>query len=222
MANAVTIRELGLQAYEPILDAMHQFTDQRDELTADEIWVLEHHPVFTQGQAGKPEHVLMPGDIPVVRSDRGGQVTYHGPGQLIIYLLWDLKRLKMGVRELVTLMEDAVIGLMQNQGVEAYAKADAPGVYVEDAKLASLGLRVRKGRSFHGLALNLCMDLEPFQRINPCGYPGLHMVQLQDIKGVVDTAAIQQWLVAFFIERAKFTQVEYSQALPAQLELQKK
>lgn len=209
MAKAVVIRQLGLQDYEPMLNAMHQFTDSRDESTDDEIWVLEHYPVFTQGQAGKAEHLLTPGDIPIVKSDRGGQVTYHGPGQLIIYLLWDLKRLKMGVRDLVTLIEEAVVELMKLHGVEAYAKADAPGVYVEESKLASLGLRIRKGRSFHGLALNLCMDLEPFQRINPCGYPGLKMIQLEDLLPKVDTKAIQQQLIDFFIARAGYTETRY-------------
>lgn len=207
MAGTVIVRELGLQPYQPILDAMHEFTDQRDASTADEIWILQHQPVFTQGQAGKAEHVLVPGDIPVVKADRGGQVTYHGPGQLIVYLLWDLKRLGMGVRDLVSLLEDSVVHLLSLHDVEAYAKSDAPGVYVAEAKLASLGLRVRRGCSFHGLALNMQMDMEPFQRINPCGYPGLQMVQLAELLPSVDPQQIQQQLLAFFIERAGFTEI---------------
>lgn len=209
----MVVRQLGLQSYEPILEAMHGFTDQRDETTADEIWVLEHQPVFTQGQAGKAEHVLMPGDIPVVKSDRGGQVTYHGPGQLIFYLLWDLKRLKMGVRDLVTLIENGVVHLLASYGIEGCAKPDAPGVYVNNAKLASLGLRVRKSRSFHGLALNLSMDLEPFQRINPCGYPGLHMVQLSDLLAGVDQSEVEKRLLSYFIEQAGYTEIQYASAL---------
>ncbi|PTU74084.1 lipoyl(octanoyl) transferase LipB [Pseudomonas mangrovi] len=174
------IRELGRLSYEPVWHAMQRFTNERDASTPDELWLLEHPPVFTQGQAGKPEHLLLPGDIPVVKVDRGGQVTYHGPGQLVVYLLLDVRRLGLGVRELVSRIERSLVEVLASYAVDAYPKADAPGVYVGDAKIASLGLRIRNGRSFHGLALNLDMDLQPFARINPCGYAGLRMTQLRD------------------------------------------
>jgi lipoyl(octanoyl) transferase len=162
---------------------MQAFTDRRNPATPDEIWLLEHPPVFTLGQAGRPEHLLDPGEIPVLQVDRGGQVTYHGPGQLVLYLLLDLRRRRLGVRQLVSLMEQAVVGLLGSYGIGASARRDAPGVYVEARKIASLGLRVRHGCSFHGLSLNVNMDLAPFQRINPCGYPGLEVTQLVDEKG---------------------------------------
>lgn len=173
---------LGVQDYHPIHERMIQFTQQRNESTPDEIWLLEHHKVFTQGQAGKPEHVLFAGDIPVVQSDRGGQVTYHGPGQLVIYLMIDIKRKSWGPRELVSAIEDAIVATLKDYGIDSSPKKDAPGVYVQqaigDAKIASLGLRIKQGRSFHGLALNIDMDMEPFQRINPCGYAGMAMTQM--------------------------------------------
>lgn len=178
---ALGFRELGRVPYEPTWHAMQRFTDARDPQTPDEIWLLEHDPVFTQGQAGKAEHLLFPGDIPVVQVDRGGQVTYHGPGQLVAYLMLDVRRLGIGVRDLVTRIERSLIDLLAAHGVRAEARADAPGVYVDGAKIASLGLRIRNGRSFHGLALNVDMDLEPFRRINPCGYAGLAMTQLRDL-----------------------------------------
>ncbi|WP_220811916.1 lipoyl(octanoyl) transferase LipB [Pseudomonas paralcaligenes] len=177
----LVVRHLGLVEYLPTLEAMRSFTAERDERTADEIWLLQHPRVFTQGQAGKPEHLLAPGDIPVVQVERGGQVTYHGPGQLVAYLMLNLRRQKLGVRELVTAMERALVDVLASYGVEAAPKADAPGVYVDGDKIASLGLRVRNGCSFHGLALNVDMDMSPFQRINPCGYAGLRMVQLRDL-----------------------------------------
>lgn len=167
--------------YTKVWHAMQKFTDNRDDDTADELWLVEHPAVFTQGQAGKEEHLLMPGDIPVVKVDRGGQVTYHGPGQQVIYFMINLRRRKMGVRELVTLIENGIVASLAEFGIEAYAKKDAPGVYVDNKKVASLGLRVRKGCSFHGLALNVDMDLSPFLRINPCGYAGLEMVQTAQI-----------------------------------------
>lgn len=179
--SLIGFRELGQVAYEPTWHAMQRFTDSRGPETTDEIWLLEHPPVFTQGQAGKAEHVLLPGDIPVVQVDRGGQVTYHGPGQLIAYLMLDVRRSKLGVRDLVTRMEQSLLDLLASYGVTAYTKSDAPGAYVGDAKIASLGLRIRNGRSFHGLALNTDMDLSPFQRINPCGYAGMAMTQLADL-----------------------------------------
>lgn len=178
------IRELGLLSYEPVWHAMQRFTNQRDPQTPDEVWLLQHPPVFTQGQAGKPEHLLLPGEIPVVQVDRGGQVTYHGPGQLVGYLLLDVRRLGLGVRELVSRIEQSIVAVLASYGVEAYPRPDAPGVYVDGAKIASLGLRIRNGRSFHGLALNVDMDLEPFGRINPCGYAGLRMTQLRDLVAV--------------------------------------
>jgi len=164
---------------------MHDFTDMRDDTTPDEIWLVEHLPVFTQGQAGKAEHLLMTGDIPVIQSDRGGQVTYHGPGQQVMYVLLNLKRRKLGVRELVTLLEQTVVNTLAEYGIDAHPRADAPGVYVGEMKICSLGLRIRKGCSFHGLALNINMDLTPFQRINPCGYAGMEMTQMRQW---VDTA----------------------------------
>lgn len=170
----------GLQPYEHIWRLMQSFTDSRDDETEDEIWVLQHEPVFTQGQAGKAEHLLAPGDIPVVNVDRGGQVTYHGPGQLVVYLMLDINRLNIGPRQLVTHIENALVNTLAKYDVKAAPKTDAPGVYVNDAKIASLGLRIRKGKSFHGLSLNLDMDLEPFKRINPCGHKDLKMVQLKD------------------------------------------
>ena len=177
----LVVRHLGLADYLPTLEAMRRFTAERDESTPDEIWLLQHPRVFTQGQAGKAEHLLAPGDIPVIQVERGGQVTYHGPGQLVAYLMLDLRRKKLGVRELVTAMEQALVDVLAGYGIEAAPKADAPGVYVAGDKIASLGLRVRNGCSLHGLALNVDMDMAPFQRINPCGYAGLKMVQLKDL-----------------------------------------
>jgi lipoyl(octanoyl) transferase len=176
MPAILIVRQLGVQAYLPIWQAMQDFTNNRDDKTTDEIWLVEHHPVFTQGQAGKEEHLLMPGDIPVVKVDRGGQVTYHGPGQQMMYVLLNLKRNKLGVRNLVTALEECVVNTLKDYDIDAYPKADAPGVYVDGKKVCSIGLRIRKGYSFHGLALNVNMDLSPFQRINPCGYAGLKMI----------------------------------------------
>ena len=213
MSADLIVRRLGVQPYEPVLKAMQRFTDERGQDTADEIWLLEHEPVFTQGQAGKEEHLLAPGTIPVVKVDRGGQVTYHGPGQLIVYLLLNLKRLKVGVRELVALMEQAVVDVMASYEIEAYPKADAPGVYVDGNKLASLGLRVRRGCSFHGLALNIDMDLSPFQRINPCGYPGLEMVQVKQLAASADMAAVSQRMLEYLTERLGYNAVVEKQQL---------
>lgn len=187
-------RHLGLRAYEPVWRDMQSFTDNRDAKTADELWFLEHLPVFTLGQAGRPEHLLNPGDIPVIRADRGGQVTYHGPGQLVVYLLLDLRRRKIGIRPLVTLMEQSIVDLLGEYHIGATARSDAPGVYVGDRKVASVGLRVRRGCSFHGLSLNIDMDLEPFERINPCGYPGLEVTQLRDLGGPVEMETVSEGL----------------------------
>ena len=178
-SGCLTIRHLGLQEYLPVWQSMKQFTQQRTPETTDEIWLLQHRAVFTQGQAGKAEHLLAPGDIPVVQSDRGGQVTYHGPGQLVAYLLLDIKRLGMGVRDLVTLIESAIVKLLARYNILAHPRADAPGVYVESgAKIAQLGLRVSKGKTFHGLSLNIDMDMQPFTRINPCGYSRLAVTSM--------------------------------------------
>lgn len=184
MDTALHLRWLGRQAYEPVWHAMQRFTNERDADSADEIWLLEHPQVFTQGQAGKAEHLLLPGWIPVVQTDRGGQVTYHGPGQLVAYVLVDVRRAGIGVRELVSLLEESLIELLASYGISAVARADAPGVYVGAAKIASLGLRIRRGCSFHGLALNINMDLQPFSRINPCGYRGLAITQMADLLSV--------------------------------------
>ena len=192
--NAI-LRWLGRADYAPTWRAMQSFTDLRDADTPDEAWFLEHAPVFTQGLNGRPEHLLATGDIPVVGIDRGGQVTYHGPGQLVVYTMIDLRRRGIGVRELVVALENAVVALAARHGIAAAGRRDAPGVYVGDRKLASLGLRVRRGCSYHGLALNVDMDLEPFARINPCGMAGLAMTQLaaegvaMDVRGVAQELA---------------------------------
>lgn len=182
----IELHRLGRRPYEPVWQAMRALTDERDADTPDQFWLVEHDPVFTQGQAGKPEHLLMPGDIPVVQTDRGGQVTYHGPGQVVLYPLIDVRRAGLGVRELVSALENAVIAMLAEHGVAARARPDAPGVYVEqagggEAKIASLGLRIRRGGSFHGVALNIDGDLSPFSRINPCGYAGMAMTRLADL-----------------------------------------
>jgi lipoyl(octanoyl) transferase len=190
------VRELGLRPYEQVWHDMQLFTDQRSETTADELWLLQHSPVFTLGKNGRPDHILDAQDIPVIKSDRGGQVTYHGPGQVIVYTLLDLNRRHIGVRELVTRIENSVIDLLEDYDIRANARKDAPGVYVNDRKIAALGLRVRKGCSFHGLALNVDMDLEPFSRINPCGYQGLEVTQLSELADVADFNAVEKRLLS--------------------------
>ena len=174
---------------------MQRFTDARDETSTDEVWVVEHDPVFTLGQAGKPEHVLMPGDIPVLHVDRGGQVTYHGPGQIVVYPLLDLRRLKIGVREYVCRIEQAVIDTLAEWNIGAQRREGAPGVYVNGAKVAALGIRVRRGCTFHGLAFNAAMDLEPFGRINPCGYAGLQVTSMLDLGGPSGMDAVKPVLL---------------------------
>jgi lipoyl(octanoyl) transferase len=206
MGAVLGVRDLGLSDYEPTWQAMKRFTDGRTRETADEIWLVQHPPVFTQGQSGKPEHLLLPGDIPVVQVDRGGQVTYHGPGQLVAYLLLDVRRLGFGVRELVTRIEHSLIDLLAGYGVSAAAKADAPGVYVDGAKIASLGLRIRNGCSFHGLALNVDMDLDPFKRINPCGYAGLAMTQLREQAGPIEFAEVSARLRAQLVKHLDYAE----------------
>lgn len=195
------IKHLGLRPYEETFEAMRAFTQNRTAETADEIWLLQHPRVFTQGQAGKPEHLLMPGDIPVVQSDRGGQVTYHGPGQLVGYFLLDLQRLGYGIRTLVTRLENAIIASLAAQHIQALSKREAPGVYVEGAKIASLGLRVRKGCTYHGIAINVNMDLEPFSRINPCGYQGMPMTQTSALGGVKSVQDMERLLIPQLLQQ---------------------
>ena len=203
------VRHLGRRAYAPVWQAMQAFTDARGEDTVDELWLVEHEPVFTLGQAGRPEHVLMPGDIPVLKVDRGGQVTYHGPGQLVAYPLIDLRRLKLGVRDYVCRIEQAVIDTLAGWGIPARRRDGAPGVYVDGgAKIAALGIRVRHGRSFHGLAFNIAMDLEPFRRINPCGYAGLEVTSVVDCGGPASLDAAQAPLVAALAAQLGLAPVE--------------
>ncbi len=205
MNRPLVIRRLGRQSYQPVLDAMRRFSDRRDENTVDEFWLLEHEPVFTLGQAGKPEHVLAAGDIPVIRVERGGQVTYHGPGQIVGYPMIDLRRLGIGVRELVKRIEQAIIDTLEHWNIVALRRPGAPGVYVGDAKVGALGLRIRRGCSFHGLALNVGMDLEPFRRINPCGYQGLQVTQVLDLGGPGSLKAVEDVLIDELARQFGFT-----------------
>ena len=204
MSAAPLIRDLGLVPYEPTWRAMQRFTDERDAATPDEIWLLQHPPVFTLGLNAKREHLLAPGDIPVIQIDRGGQVTYHGPGQLVVYPLIDLKRRGLGVRQLVTALENAVVSYAAGLGVSASASREAPGVYVDGAKLASVGLRVRRGSSYHGLALNVSVDLEPFRRINVCGYPGLGVTRLADLVPRCELDAVARGFVPHLLHQLGF------------------
>ncbi|GGB33486.1 octanoyltransferase [Oceanisphaera marina] len=208
--DKLTVRHWGKASYEHVWHTMQAFTDQRDQDTQDELWLVEHLPVFTQGQAGKAEHILNVGDIPLVQTDRGGQVTYHGPGQLVLYMLLDVRRKKLGVRHLVTSMENAIVGLLADYQIEAYAKPDAPGVYVGDCKIASLGLRVRRGCTFHGLALNVNMDLTPFLRINPCGYAGMAMTQCSALGGPQTLDEAQSRLVPKLAEQLGYQHLYYT------------
>lgn len=223
MSYPLRVRKLGLADYQTVWAAMRDFTDTRTEHSVDEIWLLQHPRVFTQGQAGKAEHVLAPGDIPVIQVDRGGQVTYHGPGQIVGYLLLDLRRRKLGVRELVTGIENSLIDVLRQHGVAASAKPDAPGVYLPDgAKIAALGLRVRRGCTFHGLSLNVDMDLAPFARINPCGFSGLRMAQLRDLVATVPTLdVLEQQLTAALCEQLDYdlSSIEINYCLPENPEI---
>jgi lipoyl(octanoyl) transferase len=207
--NSVSIRWLGRQDYLTCWQAMQDFTHVRTAETPDEIWLLEHSPVFTQGQNGKPEHILDPGHIPVIQADRGGQVTYHGPGQLMAYILLDLRRKKLNVRELVTLLEQSVIDLLDAHHIEAYAKRAAPGIYVNqhqvEKKMGSIGLRIRRGCSYHGIALNVSMDLEPFSRINPCGFSGLEMTHFSALGGLQSTIETGRQLVNYLMNNLRYT-----------------
>jgi lipoyl(octanoyl) transferase len=194
-AETVIVRHLPESDYGSIFQKMQQFNQQRDSSTQDEIWLLQHPPVFTLGLNGKKEHVLDAGNIPLVQTDRGGQVTYHGPGQLIAYILFDIRRNKRGVRELVNCLEDAVIDLLVEDGIQAVARKDAPGVYVDGRKVAALGLRVKKGGCYHGLSLNVDMDLAPFKRINPCGYEGLEVTSMRELGLTHNIKQIEQSLL---------------------------
>ncbi|EJE8525041.1 lipoyl(octanoyl) transferase LipB [Vibrio parahaemolyticus] len=216
MQHQLVVKRLGRQDYEPVWKAMHEFTDQRTEETPDEVWLVEHNPVFTQGQAGKAEHLINTGDIPVVQSDRGGQVTYHGPGQLVAYFLINLRRKKLGVRDLVTTIENLVINTLKAYNIDSAARPDAPGVYVDGKKICSLGLRIRKGCSFHGLALNVNMDLTPFLRINPCGYAGMEMVQVSQFNGPSDVETVEKQLIEDLVTLLDYERVEFSTEAPSQ------
>lgn len=207
------LRWLGRVEYEPTWRAMQALTDRRAPQDRDEIWFLEHPPVFTLGMNGKPEHVLAPGDIPVLQIDRGGQVTYHGPGQLVVYPLLDLRRLGMGVRELVMALEQAVIDTVATWGIHAAGRRDAPGVYVDGRKLASIGLRVRRGATYHGMAFNIAMDLEPFQRINPCGYQGLEVIDLQTLDGPADLRLVADELAPRLLSSLRLPAGEWASSV---------
>ena len=213
-SEVLLLRRLHHRAYEPVFAAMRAFAENRDADTLDELWWVEHPPVFTQGMAGKAEHLLATGAIPVIQVDRGGQVTYHGPGQVVVYCLLDVRRLGLGVRALVTALERSVIELLAAHGVTAHARPDAPGVYVDGAKVASLGLRIRQGRSYHGLSLNVAMDLEPFTRINPCGYPGLQVTQLRDLGLDLTPDAVGEVLLPILGHQLGYTNFAWVEGLP--------
>ena len=206
MNGHVQVRWLGRVPYEPTWRAMQRFTDERGAQADDELWLLEHEPVYTLGMNADRAHLLAPGDIPVVQIDRGGQVTYHGPGQLVVYPLIDVRRANLGVRSLVSALEGAVIDLVARHGIHAECRETAPGVYVDGRKLASVGLRIRRGGSYHGLALNVAMDLEPFSRINPCGYAGLEMTQLASLGGPASVAEVGRELAPLLLARLRLPQ----------------
>lgn len=206
--HLLLLRRLGRQDYAAVYRAMQDFTTTRTAASVDELWQLEHPSVFTQGMAGKAQHLLAPGDIPVIHTDRGGQVTYHGPGQVVIYCLLDVRRLGLTVRALVTALEQAVVALLASHGVNGATRRDAPGVYVDAAKIASLGLRIRQGRSYHGLSLNVDMDLEPFSRINPCGYAGLRVTQLRDLGVTLTLQATADALLQHLAQQLGATALE--------------
>jgi lipoyl(octanoyl) transferase len=211
--SELVVRELGRQVYEPVWRAMQDFTNTRTESTPDEIWFCDHDSVFTLGLNTKPEHLLAPGDIPVIQIDRGGQVTYHGPGQLMIYPLIDLRRAGLGVRDLVTALEQSVVDLAADYGIEAASRCDAPGVYIDGVKLASVGLRIRRGSSFHGMALNVDVDLEPFSRINPCGFKDLQLTDLARLGADNDLAAVRDKLLPHLLRHLHLDQALSSASL---------
>ncbi len=219
--QSLIVRQLNRMPYEPVWQAMSQFTSHRQKETIDEIWLVEHDPVFTQGQAGRSEHLLNIGHIPLVQVDRGGQVTYHGPGQQVVYCLLDLKRLGYGVRELVSRLEQAIVALLVEFSIPARPRVDAPGVYLhkpgepdDGAKICSLGLRIRKGCSFHGLALNVCMDLVPFERINPCGFQGLKVTQVKDQGGPDSVKQVEAPLIHQLMQHLGYNNKLYDNDLP--------
>lgn len=197
----VEILQKGLLDYHHAWQAMREYTHHRSSKSVDQLWVLQHLPVYTQGQAGKPEHILFPSTIPVIETDRGGQVTYHGPGQLVMYPLIELKRYQLGVRKLVTLLESTVIEYLSEQGITALARRDAPGVYINDAKIAAVGLRISRGCSYHGLSMNVDMDLSPFEGINPCGYEGLQVTQLSELGIQTSVEALGRDLADRFVDK---------------------
>ena len=212
--NKVVIRQLGLRQYRDTYDSMVEFTGRRGPDTADEIWCLEHEPVFTLGLAGRTEHLLDPGAVPVHRTDRGGQATYHGPGQLVVYLLLDLKRLGLSIKGYVSLLEQAVIDFLAGFGLDAQRRAGMPGVYLDNSKIAALGVRVRKGCCYHGLALNVRMDLSPFRRINPCGYPGLEVTQLADRGVDLTVGKTLEKFLPCLLEQFPYNEVEIFDIVP--------
>lgn len=199
--NNVIIKNLGMQPYRQTYQAMHEFTQNRNLNTDDEIWLVEHQPIFTQGKVGKAEHILTKTNIPVIQTDRGGQITYHAPGQQIMYILLDIKRRKIGIRQIVSYLENCVIQTLAHYGITAYAKTDAPGVYIDHKKICSLGLHIKNGCTLHGLALNIDMDLTPFKFINPCGFAGLQMTQLKQYISQIDLNQIRQLLTDNFIKQ---------------------
>lgn len=205
MSQSLLIRELATFDYQTIWDHMRLFTNQRHQDTQDEVWLLEHQPVFTQGLAGKSEHVIDPKKIPVIQTDRGGQITYHGPGQLMVYTLFDLKRLNLGPRQLVRTLEKTVIDLLANYNISATGKSDAPGVYVNNAKICSIGLRIRRGCSYHGIALNVKMNLKPFAYIHPCGFRGLKMTQITDFQPLITLSDIKSQIIPYLIQNFGYT-----------------
>ena len=207
------VRSLGITDYVPVWEAMRGLTDSRQKNTLDEIWVTQHNPVFTQGQSGRSENIIDPGDIPVVLSDRGGQVTYHGPGQLVVYLMFDLRRMDLNVRMLVSGIEESIIDVLAGYSIGATRERDAPGVYVGGSKIGSLGLRVRRGCSFHGLSLNVAMDLEPFNRINPCGNVDLKMSQVKDCGGPSDLSVVAEDLIDRLSSRFQFTSLVHRKGI---------
>lgn len=216
LSDKLIIRNLGTVDYQSTWQAMQRFTNGRSPQTTDEIWLLQHPPVFTQGQAGKAEHLLATGDIPVIQVDRGGQVTYHGPGQLVGYLMLDIRRKKMGVRDLVSKIENSIVATLKEVEIESTPRPDAPGVYADNRKIASLGLRIRKGCSFHGLALNIDMDLEPFLRINPCGYQDMQMAQVKDYYAKPNTDTIRQRLAQHLQSQLGYTSSQIETGMPSE------
>ena len=203
---------MGLRDYSSVWEAMQTFTGARTETTADELWLLEHTPVFTLGYNSKPEHLKLPGDIPVIQTDRGGQVTYHAPGQIVAYVLLDLQRRGWGVRQLVSALDLAVISLLADYGITGAARREAPGVYVDGAKIAAVGLRIRHGRCYHGLSLNVAMDLEPFQRIDPCGYPEIKLTQLADLANVPEMREVINALSGKLVQGLGYNNVSIKSA----------